>query len=137
MESVDFTDHVTTQIRTNVFFFRRPGNVVSPDLSIPADLKSLKALVRQGEGMHLEFKLKATHPEKIVREIVAFANAEGGLLLVGVGDDRSVPGVKFADEDEYILTRAIAVLLPGHFLYLPENSRHRRKRRTGAVHPTQ
>ncbi len=76
-------------------------------MSIPADLKSLKALVRQGEGMHLEFKLKATHPEKIVREIVAFANAEGGLLLVGVGDDRSVPGVKFADEDEYILTRPL------------------------------
>lgn len=71
------------------------------------DLKELKALVKKGEGLHLEFKLKATHPEKIVREIVAFANTEGGLLLVGVGDDKSIPGLKFADEDEYILTRAI------------------------------
>jgi predicted HTH transcriptional regulator len=58
---------------------------------LPADYKALKALVRQGEGMHLEFKLKAAHPEKIVREIVAFANAQGGLLLVGVGDDKSIP----------------------------------------------
>ncbi len=74
----------------------------------PLDLKALKALVRQGEGTHLEFKLKAAHPEKIVREVVAFANTEGGLLLVGVGDDKSVPGVKFPDEEEYTLTRAIA-----------------------------
>jgi predicted HTH transcriptional regulator len=71
------------------------------------DLKELKALVKKGEGVHLEFKLKASHPEKIVREIVAFANTEGGLLLVGVGDDKSIPGLKFADEDEYLLTRAI------------------------------
>lgn len=90
------------------FSFAGPVTSYPPDLSIPPDLRSLKALVRHGEGMHLEFKLKATHPEKIVREIVAFANAEGGLLLVGVGDDRSIPGVKFADEDEYILTRAIS-----------------------------
>ncbi len=87
-----------------------PTGPVTPTpspLALPADYKALKALVRQGEGMHLEFKLKAAHPEKIVREIVAFANAQGGLLLVGVGDDKSIPGVKFADEDEYILTRAI------------------------------
>jgi predicted HTH transcriptional regulator len=71
------------------------------------DLKELKALVKQGEGAHLEFKLKASHPEKIVREIVAFANTAGGLLLIGVGDDKSIPGLKFADEDEYMLTRAI------------------------------
>jgi predicted HTH transcriptional regulator len=71
------------------------------------DLKELKALVKQGEGTHLEFKLKASHPEKIVREVVAFANTEGGLLLIGVGDDKSIPGLKFADEDEYMLTRAI------------------------------
>lgn len=71
------------------------------------NLKELKALVKEGEGSRLEFKLKAAHPEKIVREIVAFANSEGGLLLIGVGDDKSIPGVKFADEDEYILIRAI------------------------------
>jgi predicted HTH transcriptional regulator len=72
------------------------------------DLKEIKALVKQGEGMHIEFKLKAAHPEKIVREVVAFANSKGGWLLVGVGDDKSIPGLKFVDEDEYILTRAIA-----------------------------
>lgn len=71
------------------------------------DLKELKALVKKGEGSNLEFKLKASHPEKIVREVVAFANTDGGILLIGVGDDKSIPGLKFADEEEYILTRAI------------------------------
>ncbi len=71
------------------------------------DYKTLKELVRQGEGKHLEFKLKTNHPEKIVREIVAFANTDGGKLLIGIGDDRSIKGLKYADEDEYILIKAI------------------------------
>jgi predicted HTH transcriptional regulator len=75
------------------------------------DIKALKDLIRNGETELLEFKQKATHPEKIIREVVAFANTRGGILLVGVGDDRSIPGLKFADEDEYILVRAIEKLI--------------------------
>jgi predicted HTH transcriptional regulator len=75
------------------------------------DIKELRTLVQQGEGFHLEFKLKATHPEKIVREMVAFANSDGGKLLVGVADDKSIPGVKFPDEEEYILEKAITQLI--------------------------
>lgn len=71
------------------------------------DYKALKELVRQGEGKHIEFKLKSNHPEKIVREIVAFANTNGGHLLIGIGDDRSIQGLKYIDEDEYLLVRAI------------------------------
>jgi predicted HTH transcriptional regulator len=71
------------------------------------NVKELKNLVRQGEGTTLEFKLKANHPEKIIREIVAFANTKGGKLLVGVGDDKTIPGLKFVDEEEYMLVRAI------------------------------
>jgi Putative DNA-binding domain len=71
------------------------------------DYKMLKELVRRGEGHSLEFKLKTNHPEKIVREIVAFANTDGGTLLIGVGDDGTIPGLKYADEDEYLLVRAI------------------------------
>jgi len=71
------------------------------------DLRALRELVRKGESGNLEFKLKANHPEKIIREVVAFANTDGGTLLVGVGDDQSIPGLKFADEEEFILVRAI------------------------------
>lgn len=71
------------------------------------DYRALKELVRQGEGSHLEFKLKSNHPERIIREIVAFANTEGGKLLIGIGDDKSIQGLKHVDEDEYLLERAI------------------------------
>ena len=73
----------------------------------PMDYKALRELVRQGEGKYIEFKLKTNHPEKIVREVVAFANTDGGRLLIGIGDDRSIKGLKYVDEDEYLLTRAI------------------------------
>jgi predicted HTH transcriptional regulator len=71
------------------------------------DLRELKELVRHGENKYIEFKLKTTHPEKIVREMVAFANTDGGKLIVGVADDKSLKGLKFPDEDEFILQRAI------------------------------
>ncbi len=67
------------------------------------DLEELRRLVRKGEGSYLEFKRKARHPDKIAREMLAFANSEGGLLLIGVDDDLSIHGVKFPDEDIYAI----------------------------------
>ena len=84
------------------------------------DLRTLRELVRQGEGDNLEFKLKSSHPEKIVREMVAFANSGGGKLLVGIGDDKSIKGLKYADEDEYILERAIQKLCTPELPYRVE-----------------
>ncbi|OJJ22392.1 transcriptional regulator [marine bacterium AO1-C] len=67
----------------------------------------LRRLVRKGEGQTLEFKLKTTHPEKIVKEIVAFANSDGGTLLLGIRDDLTIKGLKFPQEDEYVMNKAI------------------------------
>ncbi|WP_025762641.1 AlbA family DNA-binding domain-containing protein [Dyadobacter tibetensis] len=75
------------------------------------ELRLLKELVKKGESQHLEFKLKSSHPEKIVREIVAFANTHGGKLMVGVGDDMRIKGLKDIAEDEFILFRAIEKLI--------------------------
>jgi predicted HTH transcriptional regulator len=72
------------------------------------NLRDLKILVMQGEGSHLEFKRKASHPDKIMKEVVAFANAGGGTLLIGVDDNLTIPGLPDADEEEYILEHAIA-----------------------------
>ncbi len=81
------------------------------------DFAAMKALVKQGEGLQIEFKLKAAHPDKIVREIVAFANSQGGTLLVGISDDKQIKGVKFVDEEEYILTKAITTYCFPAILY--------------------
>lgn len=71
------------------------------------DLVELRKLVRDGENDKVEFKRKIRHPEKVIREVVAFANSDGGHLLVGVEDNGDLPGLKFAEEEEYVLSKAI------------------------------
>ena len=67
----------------------------------------LHKLVRQGEGIRLEFKRKAAYPEKVILEMIAFANTEGGILLIGVDDDGSIPGVKYPEEEMVVLTQSL------------------------------
>jgi predicted HTH transcriptional regulator len=81
------------------------------------ELKDLYRLVRRGEGDTLEFKRKAAHPEKIVREFVAFANTKGGNVLIGVDDNGNIPGVKYAEEEIYVLNKALAKLCKPRLTY--------------------
>jgi len=74
------------------------------------NLQELKRIVKGGEGDRVEFKKKINHPEKVIREVVAFANAEGGHLFVGVDDDCQIEGLSFPHEEEFILTKAIGEL---------------------------
>ncbi|MFK7952941.1 MAG: helix-turn-helix domain-containing protein [Ekhidna sp.] len=67
-------------------------------------------LIRRGECDTVEFKRKTNHPEKIVREIVAFANTGGGHLFIGVSDDGEPMGLNFPEEDEFVMNKAIADL---------------------------
>lgn len=68
--------------------------------------KELKRIVRKGENLHTEFKLKTYYPTKITKEVVAFANTEGGLLIVGVADDGRIAGLKNSEGDLYVLEKA-------------------------------
>lgn len=74
------------------------------------ELREIRRLVFSGENEHVEFKRKINHPEKVIREVVAFANSNGGHLFVGVDDDRTVVGCKYAEEEDYILQKAIKEL---------------------------
>jgi predicted HTH transcriptional regulator len=67
----------------------------------------LRMQVIAGEGEKLEFKKKVAFPEKIVREIVAFANTHGGHLIIGIDDNGEISGLKFAEEEHYEMERAI------------------------------
>ncbi len=53
---------------------------------------TLQQLISLGEGFTTEFKLGGT--SGIGRELCAFANASGGVILLGVADDGTVVGVK-------------------------------------------
>lgn len=78
----------------------------------PQQVQQLRKLVAAGEGSTLEFKRKATYPDKIVREMIAFANTKGGILLLGIGDDGTIPGLKHPEEEVHAMTQALKKVKP-------------------------
>jgi predicted HTH transcriptional regulator len=81
------------------------------------DLLQLKKLTAQGEGLHLEFKKKANFPEKIAKELVAFANTDGGLLLLGVDDDGTVSGTRDIEGEVFVMEETIEKLIKPRLMY--------------------
>lgn len=53
--------------------------------------------VSLGEDSTRQFKRDATNGDGLAAEMAAFANAEGGIIYLGVGDDGSTPGLSSAD----------------------------------------
>ena len=74
--------------------------------------QELKKLVALGESTTLEFKRKAAYPEKIIREMIAFANTRGGILLLGIGDDKSIPGLKYPEDESHVIQEALKKCRP-------------------------
>lgn len=56
--------------------------------------KDFLDLIEEGESLQVEFKRRFSTPEKIAREIIAFANTRGGYILFGVDDDKQIVGVE-------------------------------------------
>ena len=69
------------------------------------NIKQIQALINNGEGEQLDFKKEISNSSRIAKTIVSFANHKGGILLVGVNDDRTISGIK-ADEERFMLEQA-------------------------------
>ena len=55
-------------------------------------------MIAEGEHQQQDFKTRIDDSRKIARTLVAFANADGGRLLVGVKDNGTVCGVRVDEE---------------------------------------
>jgi predicted HTH transcriptional regulator len=56
--------------------------------------KEVLELIEGGENLQCEFKRKFSSSEKIAREMIAFANTKGGVILFGVDDNKEIVGVE-------------------------------------------
>jgi len=70
-------------------------------------LVELNELIEEGENDKVEFKRKFSSPEKIAKEMIAFANSKGGKILFGVDDDKTIIGVE-SEKGELELIRTAA-----------------------------
>lgn len=66
----------------------------------------LSRLIEQGEHQQQDFKFAISDSKKIARTLVAFANTDGGRLLIGVKDNGNITGVR--SEEEYYMVEAAA-----------------------------
>ncbi|MCL5020194.1 MAG: putative DNA binding domain-containing protein [Bacteroidetes bacterium] len=71
------------------------------------DVAELKSLISEGENFKIEFKRQFSSIEKIAKELIAFANTKGGMILFGVDDDGTIYGVE-SEKSEIDLIREAA-----------------------------
>ena len=57
----------------------------------------LLEIIKKGEDSFTEFKEEKVHPDDLAAEIVAFANTEGGKILLGVSDKKEIKGISKPD----------------------------------------
>lgn len=65
----------------------------------------IQRLIDEGEHMHQDFKFAISDARKIARSISAFANNDGGRLLIGVKDNGRIAGVR-NEEDIFVVEQA-------------------------------
>lgn len=53
--------------------------------------QEIELILQGGEGYRIEFKERSSN---INKEMVAFANASGGRIFIGITDDGKIKGIK-------------------------------------------
>ena len=59
--------------------------------------KELQFIIQEKEGQFIEFK-KSFDSKNLAKEIVAFANASGGKIYLGIEDDGNIAGIKITNK---------------------------------------
>ena len=69
------------------------------------DKQYLLSLIREGEHQQQDFKYRVADACKLAKTVSAFANTDGGRLLIGVRDDGHLSGVR-SEEEIYMMHQA-------------------------------
>jgi len=68
----------------------------------------LNKLIEKGEHQQQDFKYCINDSKKIAKSLVAFANTDGGRLLIGVKDNGNIVGIS-TDEEFYMVESAAKI----------------------------
>lgn len=68
---------------------------------------AIRNLIKNGENLTVEFKQRFSTFEKIAKEIIAFANTRGGIIIFGVNDNKTICGVESEKEVVELLKQTI------------------------------
>ena len=77
----------------------------------------LRRRIANGENSGVEFKRDDLRPRTLAKELVAFANFDGGQVLLGVDDDGSVEGLRRdpGETEEWVMNVARDKIRPSLF----------------------
>ena len=62
-------------------------------------------LLKEEEGLKLEYKQQISSQEKIAKTLSAMANTAGGLILIGISDQRKIMGID-PEEERFMIEGA-------------------------------
>ena len=63
-------------------------------------------MIRNGENSQVEFKRDDIDNRRLAKELVSFSNLAGGVVLLGVEDDREIAGLEKENAEEWVMTAA-------------------------------
>ena len=63
-------------------------------VEVKGSASTISSLIKRGESQHLEFKAVLENMEDFVETVVAYANKNDGIILVGVDDKGNITGLK-------------------------------------------
>ena len=99
-----------------MFFFREKAKITTKtryprffsyfcSMKMRTDTEYIHTLIAQGEHQQQDFKFEISDARKIAKTLSAFANTDGGKLLIGVKDNGRIAGVR-SEEEKYMIEAA-------------------------------
>jgi predicted HTH transcriptional regulator len=69
------------------------------------DQDFVNLLLKEEEGLKLEYKQQISSQEKIAKTLSAMSNTAGGMILIGISDQRKIIGID-PEEERYMIAAA-------------------------------
>lgn len=75
--------------------------------------ENIQLLIDSGEGYNIEFKVRVpSKVRELTEEICAFANADGGYLLIGIDDNGQIIGTSLENDKRSAIQGSISEISP-------------------------